>query len=260
MDSELFKYLSAHVLERYAQADVVAVHPARASLGKRIGRYLRKLRRLGLWQSLLLITLWPMQRYLGRIDDQTTERLLRLLPRPRDQVDPGRVRYVDGVNSERTQQVLQDLAPDVLVQIGAGVLSPRIFRVARLGTLNLHHGMAPLIRGMHSIYWSVWERKVEWLGATVHQIEEGIDTGTPLAYCRMTEADLRLPVPQLFAELTQRGVQALLQCLERLERGEHWSENVPHGEQVYRSTFTGWHMLALRLRDLKSHGWRAVRQ
>lgn len=248
LETELFRYLSAHVLDRYPDADVVAVRPATAPLGKRIGRYLRKCGRLGLWQSLTLITSWPMQRHWGRIDQRETDRRLSELPRPSRRLDPGRIRYVESVNGENTQRALEALAPDVLVQIGAGLLSPRIFRVARRGTLNLHHGIAPLIRGMQSIYWAKWERKVEWLGATVHQIDEGIDTGAPLAYCRMTAADLERPVPELFAELTQKGVKALVECLERLERGEHWSEPVPQGEQSYRSTFTGWHMLALRMR------------
>ncbi|MBV8232444.1 MAG: hypothetical protein JO329_20880 [Planctomycetaceae bacterium] len=46
----------------------------------------------------------------------------------------------------------------------------------KIGTLNLHHGIAPSIRGMNSIYWALWEGRPEWIGSTVHFIDKGIDT------------------------------------------------------------------------------------
>lgn len=248
LETELFQYLSAHVIEHFPDAEVVAVQHTRPTPGRTLRRQLRKLRRLGPWHSLALVSSWPLQRWWGGRDHREAERLLSLSQRPARRPASDRLYTAPGLNTEATARLLESLKPDVQVQIGAGILRERIFSVPRLGTLNLHHGIAPSIRGMHSIYWSVYERRAEWLGATVHKIDPGLDTGLPLAYCRMAPADLARPVPELFAELTRQGVDALVTCLKRLARGEQWTEPIPAGEQVYRSTFTGWQMLALKWR------------
>ena len=247
LDTELFRYLSAHVLHRFPDTRVVAVD-AQAAESPTFSRWLRKIQRLGLADTLLILSSWPLQRWLGNRDAQEIDRLLAALPRPAHSVDRASVAMVTSVNGADTRAALDSLKPDVIIQAGAGLLKPNIFQLAARGTLNLHHGIAPLIRGMHSVYWAVWERKPEWLGATVHKIDEGIDTGPPLAYCPLAGQEQTKSVPELFALGTEAGVAAMVKCLERLERAEVWSEPVPDGPREYRSTFSGWQMLGLKLR------------
>jgi methionyl-tRNA formyltransferase len=64
-----------------------------------------------------------------------------------------------------------------MVRVSGGVLKREIFSLARIVTLNIHHGLAPRIRGMWSIPWGIVEGRHDWIGATVHEIDEGIDTG-----------------------------------------------------------------------------------
>ena len=70
--------------------------------------------------------------------------------------------------------------PDLIVRVSGGVLRRATFSLARLATLNIHHGRAPEIRGMFSILWGIVENRREWIGATVHLIDDGVDTGTVL--------------------------------------------------------------------------------
>lgn len=67
--------------------------------------------------------------------------------------------------------------PALIVRVSGGILRPEIFKLARVATLNIHHGMAPDIRGMWSIPWGLVEGRADWIGATLHVIDEGIDTG-----------------------------------------------------------------------------------
>ena len=251
--SEYFQYVHARVA---AQEDVVVVAAERtppATL-QRVRRIARKLRRLGVWQSLEVVSTLPLQRIYDRRDAVELETRLRALPRPAVTLDPRDVLHVRTINGDDAQAVVREANADVLVQAGAGILRRPLFSIPRLGSLNIHHGIAPLIRGMGSIYWGLWERRDDWIGATVHRIDDGLDTGEPLAYARVT------PSPgegfaSLFARATEAGVSALLDVLGRLQEGASVGVAVAGGAGVYRSSFSGWKRwrLEVRLRREAAH-------
>jgi Formyl transferase len=87
---------------------------------------------------------------------------------------------VPTLNHPDSRCLLEKLAPDIIIRVSGGILRPHIFSLAKIATLNIHHGQAPLIRGMWSIPWGIIEGRPDWIGATVHVIDEGIDTGTVL--------------------------------------------------------------------------------
>jgi Formyl transferase len=123
------------------------------------------------------------------------------------------------LNHPQCQKVLEGIAPDIILRVSGGILKSHIFNQAKVATLNIHHGQAPLIRGMSSIVWGIIEEKPDWIGATIHLVDEGIDTG----------AILWRGAPQLSAGDTAatlcfrahlEAVAALLRLLERYVRGE----------------------------------------
>jgi hypothetical protein len=87
---------------------------------------------------------------------------------------------VPALNHDRTRAALEALSPDVIVRVSGGILKPDVFSLARIAALNIHHGLAPLIRGMWSIPWGIIEGRRDWIGATIHVIDAGIDTGPVL--------------------------------------------------------------------------------
>ena len=84
------------------------------------------------------------------------------------------------LNHPECKAALEKIAPDVIVRVSGGILKPHIFSQAKLAALNIHHGRAPLIRGVSSIPWGMIENRPEWIGATIHLIDQGIDTGAVL--------------------------------------------------------------------------------
>jgi hypothetical protein len=84
---------------------------------------------------------------------------------------------VPHLNHEIARSVIAGLQPDIIVRVSGGILKRETLGLARIAALNIHHGMAPRIRGMWSIPWGIVEGRNDWIGATVHQIDDGIDTG-----------------------------------------------------------------------------------
>ena len=64
---------------------------------------------------------------------------------------------------------------DLMIHAGAGILRAPLLGIPRLGVLNAHMGLLPRYRGMHVAEWAAWEDAP--LGATLHWIDPGIDTG-----------------------------------------------------------------------------------
>lgn len=85
--------------------------------------------------------------------------------------------YVNSVNDDKTERIIRDLKPDLLFQCGAGILKSNIFSIPPLGTLNIHHGIAPEIRGISSTFWAMYYGMIDYIGATVHFIDKNLDTG-----------------------------------------------------------------------------------
>lgn len=64
---------------------------------------------------------------------------------------------------------------DLMIHAGAGILRAPLLGIPRLGVLNAHMGVLPRYRGMNVAEWAAWEKGP--LGATLHWIDPGIDTG-----------------------------------------------------------------------------------
>ena len=85
--------------------------------------------------------------------------------------------FVDEVNDKKSVDLISDFNPDLIIQAGAGILEEKIFKLGKIGTINLHHGFSPEIRGMNSTFWCLYYGLNSKLGATCHFIDKGIDTG-----------------------------------------------------------------------------------
>lgn len=88
--------------------------------------------------------------------------------------------FVNDINSEKSLRILSKIKPDILINAGAGIYKPAIFKTVSHGILNAHMGYLPYFRGMNVLEWSIfYDRKI---GVTVHFIDKGIDTGDILMF------------------------------------------------------------------------------
>jgi hypothetical protein len=86
-----------------------------------------------------------------------------------------RVIRVASLSHPASVAAVRQLAPDLLVHAGAGILRSELLATARLGTVNAHMGILPHYRGMNVAEWSRLQSNP--VGCTVHLIDPGIDTG-----------------------------------------------------------------------------------
>ena len=103
---------------------------------------------------------------------------------------------------------LRKLNPDIiLVWSYSMILPPEAIEVPRLGCINLHGGLLPEYRGAHVMQWAIINGENE-TGATLHYIDEDIDTGPIIADIRfqITQDDNAVSVRQ---KLKNTGIHLL---------------------------------------------------
>lgn len=87
---------------------------------------------------------------------------------------------VPSVNSDQARAALKALQPKAVF-----VVSTRMIGKATLGSvdapfINYHSGINPAYRGIHGGYFALANGEPEHFGATVHLVDEGVDTGDVL--------------------------------------------------------------------------------
>jgi len=89
------------------------------------------------------------------------------------------VMEVTSINSEEVHQRLKDLAPDLLVVWGSGVLKKHILTTAKK-VINLHLGLCPYYRGAIANQYAIFKNDMSRVGATIHYVNDHVDTGDVL--------------------------------------------------------------------------------
>lgn len=107
-------------------------------------------------------------------------------PRMRSDLKAGAPVIVSGPrNSARMRADLARLRPDLIVLAGIGIVSNELLTIPRLGTVNMHLGLLPWVRGNDVIAHSILRGVPP--GLTCHLVDPGIDTG-PILVRRLLDA------------------------------------------------------------------------
>lgn len=92
---------------------------------------------------------------------------------------------VPTINSEETRDVLRSLAPKAVFVVSTRMISKKTLTTIGAPFINYHSGINPAYRGMYGAYFALANGEPEHFGATVHLIDEGVDTGDVLYQSRL---------------------------------------------------------------------------
>jgi methionyl-tRNA formyltransferase len=107
---------------------------------------------------------------------------------------------------------------DIVITIGFGLLIPEAtLAIPPYGFLNLHFSLLPRWRGAAPVQRAI-EAQDAVTGVTVFQLDAGMDTG-PIYTVHRYALDSDITSDELFVELGEVGVGAVLETLEKIERG-----------------------------------------
>ncbi len=81
-------------------------------------------------------------------------------------------------------------------------------RAFKNNMVNLHLGLSPYFRGAGTNFWALYEGRPELFGATIHMIDEGIDSGSVLFHVR--------PDPEVYDDAHSLGNKTIAKAARAL--------------------------------------------
>jgi hypothetical protein len=115
----------------------------------------------------------------------------------------------------KPERLGEALAADYIVIFGASYIKPPLVDVLiEKGAVNIHMGVSPYYRGSACNFWAMYDGRPELVGATIHRLSRGLDSGDILFHA--------MPQPQVIDPflLGMKAVEAAHVALaERIEKG-----------------------------------------
>lgn len=84
--------------------------------------------------------------------------------------------HVDNYHSEETKNTLKNLDADLGILYGTNIIRQSVFDIPKIGSINIHQGLAPIYRGGPTVFWELYNGENE-IGITVHFVAPKVDTG-----------------------------------------------------------------------------------
>lgn len=224
------------VEERPARRDFIAARAHRLGVGRVLG------------QMVFHAAVVPLLR---RRSARRRRALLHELGLDDSPIPPERVVRVRSVNDARTEGLLRELAPGVVVVNGTRIIARRLIEaLPRTVFLNMHAGITPLYRGVHGAYWALVQGDPEHCGVTVHRVDTGIDTGPIVAQARIAPAPAddftTYPLLQLAA-----GIPLLIDAIRSARDGHITETPAPAGRSRLWTHPTALEYVRHRLRGVR---------
>jgi hypothetical protein len=159
----------------------------------------------------------PLNALFPMIDCQTATGKLATFEgcRQRYQVE---IDTVLSINDAETEAMIRDWAPDIIVSARFSLIfKSNIERIPPLGIFNIHPGALPGYAGLYAPLRGILNAEKQ-LGCTLHQVDDGIDTGAiySVSYLPLV---IERSVFGHIAALYELGLASLLKLLLELEQG-----------------------------------------
>lgn len=153
----------------------------------------------------------PMQRYFSHVM-AAEKKLFGNLSFLSERVSSLSIKSGD-LNHLKSSELQEALSSDVYVVFGASYIKSWLIDfLVEHQALNIHMGISPYYRGSSCNFWALYDNKPEYVGATIHMLSKGLDSG-PILYHALPQLHQCTPF-----EYTMRAVEAAHWSLvERIE-------------------------------------------
>ena len=135
------------------------------------------------------------------------------------------IHFVSNYHSEDSRALMRSADADLGVILGTNILKESVFKIPRLGSINVHQGLAPYYRGCPAVFWELFNGERE-VGLTVHFVESKVDTGdivlqqtAPLEYDYSFGTDFDAFIAEYRKGLVGRCAQLVADAVQALAEG-----------------------------------------
>lgn len=121
--------------------------------------------------------------------------------------------------------LMRSTKADLGVIYGTNIVKESVFKIPRLGSINLHQGLAPYYRGGPPVFWELYNGESE-IGLTVHYVETKVDSGAiilqdtmPLRYDYDYRMDYESFIGAFCGQLRVRCAELVAEAVRQIALG-----------------------------------------
>ena len=81
------------------------------------------------------------------------------------------------LNSSVCLKKIQNYKPDLIILCATSIINGDLFKLYSGKIINFHAGLCQYYRGAGCNVWAIYNKEIDKIGATIHFIDENIDTG-----------------------------------------------------------------------------------
>ena len=126
---------------------------------------------------------------------------------------------VKNASSLQCLSILKSLTPELVIVFGTSILKPEVLTIAKRHTLNIHGGIVPKYRNVHSDFWAISKKDLKNIGTSIIHLDPGIDTGD-IAIQGLLDIS---PDDTLFSikkKNTELSLKLIIQAIEMAKKGD----------------------------------------
>jgi len=117
--------------------------------------------------------------------------------------------------------ILNSLEPELIIVFGTSILKPEVLSIAKKYTLNVHGGIVPKYRNVHSDFWAISKNDLKNIGTSILHLDPGIDTGD-IAIQDIVEIDPKDSIFSIKKKNIELSLRLITQAIKMAEL-----ENLP---------------------------------
>jgi methionyl-tRNA formyltransferase len=134
--------------------------------------------------------------------------------------------FLSNYHTEESIALMRAAEADLGIIWGTNILKESVFKIPRLGSINIHQGLAPYYRGGPPVFWELYNGERE-VGVTVHYVEPKVDTGDilvqetlPLVYDYSYGLDFERFIADYRAQMMDHCVRLMTEAVKIIASGE----------------------------------------
>lgn len=138
------------------------------------------------------------------------------------------------LNTEFDHRFIVDNGINLLISYNyRKIIKPEVLNTPGLRALNLHTSLLPFNRGSHPILWSILEGTP--LGVTIHQIDQGLDTGPIIFQQELQLLDQTKSLKEIYDDINKILIDIFCSNWKNLRDGNYTSTSQTGAATYHRS-------------------------
>ena len=153
------------------------------------------------------------------------------------------VHEVEDGNDPDCLDILRRLEPEVLLVFGTSILKPHVLEVPGQYALNIHGGIVPAYRNVHSDFWALYRDDREKVGISVIHLDPGIDSGD-VALQRTVSVEPGESIFSVKVKLARLAADLASEALELARGGSLPRQPQDRDRSGFFATPTAWQIIS----------------